>query len=388
MQVVSHEALKSLAAHQSAACVSIYLPTHRANPEAKQDPIRLKNLLGEAEKRLAAAGLRTPDVRQLVSPAEALLPQHNFAQPGSEGLAVFLAPDLYHHFWLPFAVEERLHVGRRFVVKPLLPSLAPDGLFYVLALSHNQVRLLQATRHSVQAVDLDGVPQSVDEALPFDEHEAQLQFHTGTRSPGGQGGDRPGVYFGTGTTGDEHNTDLLRFFNQVDAGVRAKLGPSTAPLILAGVEYLHPLYQSANEYPHLLPDGLTGNADLARPEALHAQAWGIVRPIITAGREAAAEQFRRLNGAGDPLASTNLDVIVPAAHYGRVESLFVTLAEQAWGRFDRDANAVTRLEAEEPDADDLYDLAAVQAYLNGAKVYAVTPDKMPNEAPIAAVLRY
>jgi hypothetical protein len=261
-------------------------------------------------------------------------------------------------------------------------------VFYILALSQNQVRLLQGTRHSVKELDLEGVPRSLDEALPYDEHEAQLQFHTGTRSSGGQGGERPGVYFGTGATGDEHNTDLLRFFNQVDAGVRAKLGPSTAPLILAGVEYLHPLYQSANEYPHLLPDGLTGNSDGARPEALHEEAWEIVRPIITAGRQAAAEQFRRLHGAGDPLASTDLALIVPAAHYGRVESLFVAQAGQAWGRFDPDTNVVVRLEASEPDADDLYDLAAVQAYLNGSSVYAVTPDKMPTAAPIAAVFRY
>jgi hypothetical protein len=261
-------------------------------------------------------------------------------------------------------------------------------VFYILALSQNEVRLLQATRHSVQEVELPGVPKSMAEALRVDEHEAQLQFHTSTRSPGGQGGDRPGVYFGTGGTGDERNTDLQRFFHLVDEGVRAKLGPSAAPMLLAGVEYLHPLYRAANEYPHLLEDGLTGNPEGVRPEELHAEAWEVVRPLITAGRAAAAEQFRRLNGAGDKLASTNLDEIVPAAFFSRVESLFVTPTGQAWGRFDPEASTVTRHDRPEADDDDLYDLAAVQTYLNGGNVYAVTPDKMPSEDTVAAVFRY
>ena len=41
-----------------------------------------------------------------------------------------------------------------------------------------------------------------------------------------------------------------------------------------------------------------------------------------------------------------------------------------------------------PEDEDLYDLAAVQAYLNGGNVYAVTADKMPGRDPLAAVFRY
>jgi hypothetical protein len=388
MQVLSHDELKSLAANQNAASVSIYLPTHRTNPEAQQDPIRLRNLLGEAEKRLAANGLRSGDARRLVAQAETLVPRHNFAQQGSAGLAVFLAPDVFKHYWLPFAVEERLNLGHRFHLKPLLPSLAPDGVFYVLALSQNQVRLLEGTRHSVREVELAGVPQSAAEALQFDEHENQVQFHTGTRAPGGQGGERPGVFHGSSGANEAHNSDLRRFFHQVDEGVRAWLGPRTAPLLLAGVEYLHPLYRAANEYPHLMEGGITGNPEGMRAEDLHAQAWELVRPIITAGREATAERFRELHGAGDKLASVDLNEIVPAAHYGRVESLFVAPSGEAWGRFDPDTNTVVRHAQPENEDDDLYDLAAVQTYLNGGSVYAVTVDKMPGDDPVAALFRY
>ncbi len=388
MQVISNEELKSLAATQANPSVSIYLPVHRAGPDVQQDSIRLRNLLTEAEKRLAANGLRAHDARRLVAPAEELLARHNQAQPHGEGLAIFLAPDRFQHYWLPFAVEELLHIGSRFHLKPMLPALAPDGVFYILALSQKQVRLLEGTRHTVRAVDLPNTPQSMAEALRFDEHEAPTLFHTVIRSPGGQGGERPGVYFGIGMTGDEHRTDLLRFFNQVDAGVRAFLGPSTAPLLVAGVEYLHPLYREANEYPHFLETGLKGNPEEVKPEDLHAEAWELVRPLIVAKREAVAEKFRQLAGAGDPRASTDVAEIVPAACYSRVESLFVLVGRQAWGRFDADANTVEVHAQPAPEDEDLYDLAAVQTYLNGGQVYAVTADKMPGSDPLAAVFRY
>jgi hypothetical protein len=50
-------------------CVSIYMPTHRTGAETQQDPIRLKNLLREAEKHLFAKGVSTRDVQEMLEPA-------------------------------------------------------------------------------------------------------------------------------------------------------------------------------------------------------------------------------------------------------------------------------------------------------------------------------
>ncbi len=312
MPVLTHEELKSLAATQAAACVSIYLPTHGSGPDSQQDSIRLKNMLGEAERRLASNGLRSNDARRLLAPADELVPRHNFAQASSAGLAIFLGPDTFQHYWLPFPVEEVLNIGRRFHLKPLLPMLAPDGIFYVLALSQNSVRLLEGTRHSVREVELPGVPKSLAEATAGEEGENLPQYRGGQRGPGANSPQQAGVYHGTAAAGDETRVDLLRFFHMVDEGLRAWLGPSVAPLVVAGVEYLHPVYRDANEYPHLVEQGITGNAEGARPEDLHAQAWEIVRPLFTAGRAAAAEQFRQLAGNGDGRAATNVATIVPA----------------------------------------------------------------------------
>jgi hypothetical protein len=41
-----------------------------------------------------------------------------------------------------------------------------------------------------------------------------------------------------------------------------------------------------------------------------------------------------------------------------------------------------------PGDQDLLDSAAVQTLLNGGSVYAVQPERMPVEAPLAALFRY
>jgi hypothetical protein len=384
---LTRDEIKSLAERTEGPCVSIYMPTHRAGPDIQQDPIRLRNQLSDSERRLTASGMRGPQARALVAPADELVPRHRFWQHQSDGLAVFLAPDFFRYFHLPMRVVELTVTGNRFHLKPLMPMLGPEGEFYILALSQNQVRLLEGTRYHVNEVNLERVPKSLSEALKYDDPEAQLQFHTSSATPGGRG-DRPAMFHGHGTGHDDARSNVLRYFHKVDAGLREWLAGRQAPLVLAGVEYLHPLYREANTYPHLLEDGLPGNPDDLRPEELHIEAWQIVQPYFAEAQEASAARFRRLAGAGSPLASGDLAEIVAAAHYGRVETLFVTVGEQQWGSFDPETAELVKRDSPEADSQDLLDLAAVQTFLNGGAVYALEAADMPNGAPIAAVFRY
>ena len=57
MDILTKVELEGLMRKEQQWCVSIYLPTHRTGTETQQDPIRLKNLLREAEKHLSAQGV-------------------------------------------------------------------------------------------------------------------------------------------------------------------------------------------------------------------------------------------------------------------------------------------------------------------------------------------
>jgi hypothetical protein len=113
------------------------------------------------------------------------------------------------------------------------------------------------------------------QALQYDDPERQLQFHTGTPA----GGDRRAATFhGEGTGTDDAKTNLLRFFPQVDRAVVRVIKNPSVPLVVASVDYLIPLYRTANTHPSLLQDGVPGTPEGLRSDELHARAWPLVEP--------------------------------------------------------------------------------------------------------------
>ena len=388
MNILSRDDLRTLIRKHEGPCVSVYMPTHRVGREVQQDPIRLKNLLGKAEDRVVAGGVRAPEARELLEPAEMLLHDGLFWQHQSDGLAIFISPEMFHHYRLPFDFEELVVVAGRFHIKPLLPLLSGDGKFYVLALSQNEVKLLQGTRYNVSEVDLEGVPESLAEALRYNDPEKRLQFHTGTRAPGGRG-KRPAIFHGHGVaSADDPKNYILQYFRQVAEGLRDLLGDEGAPLVLAGVDYLLPIYKEANSYPHLVDEGIEGNPEEMSADELHEPAWAIVQPLFLRAQKQAAAQYRQLAGADSEQASSDLKEVVPAAYHGRVETLFVAVGLQQWGTFDPATNVVQLHEEAEPGDEDLLDLVAAYTLLNRGTVYAVEPEKVPDNARLVAVFRY
>lgn len=383
MDLLQRDELKTLIQKPEGPCISIYMPTHRMFPETKQDPIRFKNLLREAEDRLKQSGLRSPEAKKLLKPAKALIKDNLFWQYQADGLATFVSSDLFYHHRLPLKFDELLVVTDRFHIKPLLPFFSYEGRFYILALSQNEVRFFQCTRYSVKEVEPVNFPRSLSEALKYDDPEKQLQFHT--RAPTA-GGERAAMFHGHGTGKDDAKDNILRFFHQIDDGLRPVLSQEKAPLVLAGVDYLHSIYREANSYPHLMDQGITGNPEQLKGEDLHEQAWGILEPHFLIAQEEAVAQYRQF--AGTDRASDSLKEIVPAACEGRIDVLWVAVGVQQWGFFDPDKRAVHLHVEPEPGDEDLLDFAAVHTFLNGGMVYALKPEEMPDETPLTALFRY
>ena len=179
MNVLTRNNLKLLMEVHQGPCVSVFMPMHRSGPETQQDPIRLKNLIREAEENLIARGLRAPEAKELLGPAEKLLRDGFFRQHQSDGLAMFLSLGVFHCYLLPFVFEELVIVTDRFHIKPLLPLLTGDGRYFILALSQNKVRLLQSTHYSVSELDLGDVPENLAETLRDDDSWKDLHMHSG-----------------------------------------------------------------------------------------------------------------------------------------------------------------------------------------------------------------
>jgi hypothetical protein len=382
IDVISRSQLRELLEESSRLCVSIFMPTHRSGPETLQDPIRLKNMLRKITQDLTATGLRSPEVGKFLNPASSLLDDYRFWQHQCHGLALFLCPRLFRCFRLPVDFHELAIVADHFHLKPVLPLFTSDGRFYVLALSQNQVRLFQGTRDRITEQAFEGVPKSLSEAVGSAPPELQVQYHTASAEGAGH---RPAIYHSQGAdVASELN--LRQYFRQIDRGLCDLLREEQAPLIIAAVEYLFPIYRAINHYGSLLDDFLQGNPDQLKAVALHSQAWPVVQAYFHKAQEHAAEEYREL--VGTPRTSNKLSEIVLAANEGRIATLFVTVGVQFWGSCDARTRRVDLHTTQATGDEDLLNLAAMRTYSTGGTVFAVISDQMPDRAPAAAVYRY
>jgi hypothetical protein len=387
MDLLSRDDLETLLETRPGWHVSIFMPMIHRGSETQQNPIRCKTLLRQAEERLLATGLPPQDVQVLVQPVQELLANRIFWQRQRHGLAIFLASQVFRAYGVPLPLDELVVVAPRFHSKPLLPFLSGDGHFFVLALSQKEIRLLRGTRYSVDEVELLGVPQGVAEALQYDDIEKKGHHHPGSQGRAA-GGVSPLAGHGVGINDATHepNDTVLRYFQQVDTALRAYLRNEHAPLVLAGVEYLLPIFRRATTYPYILEEGVTGNPQGLRPEELQERVWPIVQPHFQRAQEGAADQYRQLVGTGR--ASGDISAIVTAACDGRIDTLFVAVNVQRWGVFRSETREVEVHQEAAAGDEDLLDVAAMYTLLRRGTVYAVPAEHMPADTPAAAILRY
>ncbi|MER3434553.1 MAG: hypothetical protein C4288_14295 [Leptolyngbya sp. ERB_1_1] len=392
MSALTAEQVKALVEQPKSWYVSTYMPTIVAGTETRQNEIRFKNLIREAQQKLQDNGLSEDGANEFLRPVIEAIEndEEDFWQQQDRGLAIFVTDGFYRYYKVPRDLFELVVVTDQFHLKPLLPLLTGDGTFYVLELSQKQVKLFEGGRTHLREVHVPGLPQNMDEVLRYDESKQQGQFRIGTTSGASNynnSSSGTGVFHGQGAPDrDDVKKDYSQFFHAIDKALHEFLNGKRAPLVLACVDYLMPIYREANTYPHLLEEGISGNVKDEQPGELHEQAWLIVEPYFTQAQEKAANDYHDLSNT--ELVLTKLEDTVPAAYYGRIDRLFVAVGVQRWGRFDPNANEIHVHNEAEPGDEDLLDAAAIQTLINGGTVYAVEPDVMPAPASIAAVFRY
>ncbi len=387
MSDFSRDELKTLVGEQIPPCVSVYMSTYEETLRPLQSPLRLKNQLREAEDRLRDMHVRRPQAEAILEPARDLLDDGTFWQGSREGLAIFCSasPDAFRYYddtSSAIQLTDLVVVGTRFHVRPLLPLLTGDGQFYVLSLSRNHVGLLKGSREQIRPIGLQGVPQSVEEALG---EEIPGRARQG-RAMNVGGGEQTGVFGGYDPSGAEKD-QLQRYCYVVDKALRRYLADHQEPLILAAQKYLIPMYREANTYPYLADEAIPVETETKTALELRDTAWAIFEPRFQQKRDAALEQYRMYGNTEG--ISHKLADIIGAAHYGRVATLFIAEGKRQYGSFDPRTGHLATHSGPRLDNTDLLDEAAAQTVLNGGQVYTLRPEQMPNRlSPVAAVFRY
>ncbi|MDM3859018.1 MAG: hypothetical protein PT118_04065 [Aphanizomenon gracile PMC644.10] len=388
MTIFSLDELKNLVQNPEYPCVSLYLPMEKLGGETRQNPIRFKNLIREAENRLDEMGLRHAETVNLLKPAMEL-DNTDFWEIQNQGLVIFSSPNLFRYYCLPISCPQLVVVGKNFHIKPLLNLINNDGKFYILALSQNHVKFYSGTRYKLEEIAVENMPQNLAETLLEDEFQKGVQHRVGTPRSVSYAAQQPGSVHGQGSSDREkHEREILNFCYAVDTALHETLRDEKAPLILAGVDYLLPIYQKANTYPHFLETGITGNVELLKTQELNQAAWEIVAPLFQREYEDLMAVYLQLAGEESNKIANDIKTIVPAAYYQRVDTLFVPEKEYIWGKFDLPTATVELHPEPTPEDEDMLDFAVIHTMLNGGKVYSLEPEAMPRGVKVAAICRY
>lgn len=365
-------------------CISIYMPTLKGREKAKENITRFKSLVKKAEEQLISMGLSPEERKKMMEPAKLIINESVYWASQSDGFASFISNDFHRHYRLPLPFEDMAMVRYSFHFKPLFELFSTDDQFYMLALSQKQVRLIYGNRSAAEEIDFTEIMEKLEAEFGEINFEPDLQFHTGAPDSTGT---RSAVFHGLGGTIDGYQKErLLNYLRFIDREVQGQIEEKKAPLILACVDYLAPLYKEISKYPNIFDEIVKGNPENISTGDLQQKAWQILHPHSTGKQEVVKNRYLELKGTGK--TSNSILEILPAAYHGRISELFVVPGLQQWGYYNPETEEVVLSDTSEAGYEDLIDLAAVKSFANNGSVYAMDKSQMPDTTPVAAILRW
>jgi hypothetical protein len=373
--------LKELFEVTAGPAVSIYMPTHRTGPDVAAQPLRLRAALQQArdlmsEDEAAKSG-------DLLGSFEGLVGDDEFWRHQADGLALFASDGFQALYRLPASLPELVVVAPTFHTRPLVEFLQAPERYWVLGLSQKDVRLWEGTVQGLTPVNLETVPTSLQEALGFQIEKDRLSMH----SSGGHG-NKP-MFHGHGAGKDDTKSELEQFFRKVDSGVQALLADEIGPIILAAVDYYHPIYRGISKLENLAPEGIVGSVGDWDPARIHDAAWPIAKAGVNRKVDQALDLWESSYGRGK--VESDVAAAARLAIAGRIRLLFSEKDRRIWGRFDPETGDVEILQdgGQDPggNAVDLIDEIAERTLQLGGRALCLPTEKMPTGTGLAVVLR-
>ncbi len=380
MDYFGRDQLNELFAVDTAPAVSIYMETHRKGAEVAAQPLRLRAAIDEARTILSRDGTDADDV---LAPLESLIGDSDFWRHQADGLALFASPRLGRLYRLPVRLSDLVVVGPTFHTRPLIEFLQAPERFWVLSVTQKEVRMWEGTVSELAPVNLASVPASLQEALGTEVVSDRLNLRSS------RGGGAAPIFHGHGAGKDDTKQELEKFFRAVDSGVRELLADEIGPIILAAVDYYHPIYQGVSKLENLAEEGIVGNVGAWDEARIHAAAWPIAQKSVERKLEVALALWESSYGRGK--TESDLAAVARLAVAGRVRLLLTEKGRTVWGRLDRSTGEVEviREGGADPDGEavDLLDELAELTIQYGGRALDLPVDRLPVQTGIAAVLR-
>lgn len=284
--------IKAIKDIQSIPCVSILLPTHRTAPDNKQDPILLKNLIREAERRLKDE-FENSVSGELVSKLTQMAGDYNF-QTSLDGLALYVCQETQETIRFPLPVKERIVINGTFATRDLYRSMHHQEAYFILHLQPNEAKLYDAYGDRISTeVRNEGFPYLNDVPEPDDEPENPF---------------------------DAEETRTRTFLRRTDKRLQDFLMEHAARMVVVASEPLQAILKEVTEDKNVFI-GYTTPPEQPNLSDLSKKAWVVVEDWIGSEKERAKEEL--VDAVNDQRFASDLNDIWRAVNEGRGDILLV-----------------------------------------------------------------
>jgi hypothetical protein len=375
---------EELAGYTNQQCISVVLPTHSSGVEVNENLANraFKNILQSLEHQLGDLGVSQDNIDIMLAPGYELLLSGSLWRELSQGLVMFISYGYFRYLRVPFTVPEEIMIQDSFGLAPLLPLLTNQQYFYLLVFDKKHANLYRADAFGIRHAPIKGMPDGIDDVVHFEEKQGKNLWRMGGR--GGKGGAN---FHGVGAGVPDEKTNIAMYLDEVDETLMKEgLADENVPLLLAGVDYMLPIYRQVSTYNHIWDTALPSNYEHENLNTIYTMAMKIIQPYFDEKTKQAVEHYN--NQSATALTSSIPADVIPAAHYGKVAQLFVQEGQHIWGRFNEESDHLVIHDSKEPDDECLLNKAVIKTFLTNGEIYFMKKVEMPANSLIAAVMRY
>ena len=343
----------------SKCCVTIILSTHRTKPDNEKDPILLKNLVKDAEKRVLAEcekDLAATIINKLNTLASDIDHRHNL-----EGLVLFVNENIAEYVRLPLKVDDRVMVDDSFHTRDLLRAIHGQTGYYVLLLSKQKARMIEALSDKAVEEIMTGFP---------------VENETTTVAPG------------AASIANKVTSLSLEFFNIVDKKVNEVYKVKPLPVIVCTDESNYSEFLKIADKKEIYLGNVKGNKMSEKAHHVVGSVWPVVMDLQN------TQNKKRLNELDVAVNATkyvtDFNDIWTALNEGRGRTLFVKQGYFQPARIvDNQIQLVAPDMAEEADVvDDIIDEMLEKNMKAGGDAVFMQEDELDKFQGLVLVTRY
>ena len=343
----------------SKCCVTIILTTHRTRPDNEKDPILLKNLVKDAEKRISAdcdKDMAENIINKLNKLASNIDHRHNL-----EGLVLFVNEDMAEVVRVPLNVNNRVVVDHSFHTRDLVRAIHGQTGYYVLVLSRQKARMIEALS--------DKAVEEITTGFP-------IENETTTVPPG------------SASNANKVTALSLEFFNLVDKKVSEVYKVKPLPVIVSTDESNYSEYLKIADQKDIFLGNVKGNKMPDKSHHIVSSVWPLVQELQN------AQNMKRLAELDEAVNSTkyvtDFNDIWSALNEGRGRTLFVKQGYFQPARIvDNQIQLVAPNMAADPDVvDDIIDEMLEKNLKNGGDAVFIQENELDQFQGLVLVTRY